>query len=130
MTPSGLVSVVSFTTAPTVRLLSLLNLNAVVLYCPSILLPHENRTPAPVDNDSIFEPDSKGQTIGYLSLWLSHMLQDHNLSQSMPQWNGQNATIAVNIRLTVNFSQPPVNRSFGRMAAFITTGPTLKNGIP
>jgi hypothetical protein len=52
---------------------------AVVLYYPYILSLHENRPLASFDNNTTRDKHD------FLSLWLSHILQNHNLSQSMPQ---------------------------------------------
>ena len=134
MTPSGLVSIVTFLiimpTALTVRLLTLLNLNAVVLHCPSVLLLYGNGALASLNNNSTLTFDSKDQTADYLPLWLSHILQNHNLSQSLPSWKDLHAPVAVSIRLTFDFLQPSVNRSFDHMLTINTTEPILRNEIP
>ena len=128
MTPSGLVPAVTFLiiapTALVVRLLTLLNLNAVVLYYPYILSLHENRPLASFDNNTTLGKDD------FLSLWLSHILQNHNLSQSMPQWEGQGEPIAVSVHLTIEFARPPVNDSFDPVVAVNMAEPILQNGIP
>ena len=133
MTPSGLISAVTFLiiipTALIIRLLTLLNLNAVVLYYPPVLSSHESRLPASFDNDSTLEFDVKDQTTDFLPLWLSHMFQNHNLSKSMPGWKGQNAPVAVSVYLTVDFAQPPVNHSLDQMVAINLTRPITQNGI-
>jgi len=122
MSPSGLVSAATFLivipTALIIRLLTLLNLNAVVLYFPSTLSPL-----ASLDNNSALEFDLKDQPTDFLPLWLSHVFQNHNLSQSIPEWEGQNAPVAVSIHFTVNFAQPPVNHSLDQMATIDMTKP-------
>lgn len=133
-TPSGLVSAMTFfiivPTAFTVRLLTLLGLNAVVLYHPSALLPRENEALASFDSNSTLELCSKNQTTDYLPLWFAHILQNHNLSQLMPQWKGRNAPFAVSIHLAFDFPQPPVNHSFDHIVTINMTGSVLQNGIP
>ena len=134
MTPSGLVSAMTFfiivPTAFTVRLLTLLSLNAVVLSYPSALLPRENEALASFDSNSTLELCSKNQTTDYLPLWFAHILQNYNLSQLMPQWKGRNAPIAVSIHLAFGFPQPPVNHSFDHIVTINMTGSVLQNGIP
>jgi hypothetical protein len=134
MTPSGLISVVTLLiiipTALTIRLLTLLNLNAVVLYYPSGIFSHESRPLASLDNNLTLVSDLKDHTIDLLPLWLTHILQNHNISQSIPQWKGQEAPVFVSIHLTVEFTQPPANRSFDQMVTVNTAKLKLHNGIP
>lgn len=121
MIPSGLVSAVTFflvvPTALIVRWLTFLNLDAVVLYYPSTPSQYENRTLASSGNDSVLGLDLKDQATDYLPLWLSHILQNYNLSQSQwnPQWKDNDVPVAVAIHLTVDFLQSPVNRSIEGM---------------
>ncbi|KAF9648693.1 hypothetical protein BDM02DRAFT_3269285 [Thelephora ganbajun] len=133
MTPSGLFSVVTLLiiipTALVVRILTLLNLNAVVLYYPPIPSPHENGPLAYSDKNTILELDLKDHTTDSLSLWLSHILQNHNLTQSTPLWKEQNAPVAVSIHLTVDFAQPPVDYSFDRLVTINMTEPILPQAI-
>jgi len=132
MTPSGLISAVTFLiVVPTTlvfRLLTLLNLNAVALYYPLGLPPHENGSSASVDNSPILESDFRDQTIDSLPLWLTHILQNHNLSQSIPLRKGQDAPVAVSIHLTVDFVQPSFDHSFDQMVTINSAEPKLQNG--
>lgn len=134
MTPSELVSAATFIiiipTALIIRLLTLLNLNAVVLHYPSTLLPHKSGPLASLDNNSTLEFDLNDQTSDFLPLWLSRVFQNHNVSQSIPEWKGQNAPVAVSIHFTVNFAQPPVNHSFDQMVTINMTKPRLQNRVP
>ena len=131
MTPSGLISAVTFLIVIPIalffRLLTLLNLNAVVLHYPPGLSSHENRSLPSFDNSSTLESDLRDQTTDSLPLWLAHILQNHNLSQSMPQWKGQDTPVAVSIYLTVDFVQPPVNHSFDQMVTINSAEPKLQN---
>lgn len=132
MTPSGLISAVTFLivipTALLIRLLTLLNLNAVVFYYPSGHSPHESGPLPSFDTNSTLEFELNDQTTDFLPLWLTHILQNHSLPQSMPQWEGQDAPVAVRIQLTVDFAQPPANPPFDQMITVNMTGPKLQNG--
>ena len=135
MTLSGLASAVTFLTLmPTaliLRLLTLLNLNAVVLYYPFTLPSHENIPLTSFDNNTALKLELKDQTADLLPLWLSRMLQNHNLSQSMPEWKGQIAPVAISIQLIVNFTQPPAGHLPDQMATILNISePIIKNGIP
>ena len=113
-----------------IRLLTLLNLNAVVFYYPSGPSSHESRPLASSDNNSTLVPDSKDQTADFLSLWLARVLRDHDISQLMPQWEGQEAPAVVSIHLTVDFAQPPANLSFDQMVTINMTELKHHNEIP
>ena len=134
MTPSALISAVTFLiTVPTaliIRLLTLLNLNAVVLYYPSGLSSHESGPVTSIHNNSTLVSGSNDQTTDLLPLWLTHILQNHNISQSVPQWKGQEASVVVSIHLTVDFAQHPANHSFDQMVTIDMAKLELHNGIP
>lgn len=134
VTPSELVSAVTFLTImPTmliIHLLTLLNLNAVVFYYPSGPSSYESRPLASFDNNSAPVSDLKDQTTDFLPLWLTHILQNHDISQLMPQWKGQEGPVFVSIRLTVDFAQPPANLSFDQMVTINMTKLKHHNGIP
>ena len=111
MTPSGLISAATFLivipTALIIRLLTLLNLNAVVLYSS-----HENRPLAPSDTNPTLNSDLMEQPADSLPSWLTHVLQNHNLSRSTSQWKGLDVSVVVSVHLTVDFAQPSANDLF------------------
>ena len=132
MASSGLISAATFLivipTALVIRLFTLLNLNAVVLYYPSGFPSRENWSLASFDNNSTLESDLEDGTADFLPSWLTHIIQNHNLSQSTPQWRGRDAPVVVSIHLTVDFAQPPVSHSFDQMVGTGTAEPKLQNG--
>lgn len=134
MTPSGLVSAATFLivipTALMIRLLTLLNLNAVVLYYPSGLSSHENRPLIPSDNNPTLKSGSMEQPADFLPSWLSHVLKDHSLSKSTSQWKGRGIPIIVSINLTVDFAQPPLNDLFDQTVTINTAEPNPQKGRP
>jgi len=133
MTPSELISAVTFLIIMPamliIRLLTLLNLNAVVFYYPSGPSSHESRPLASFDSNSAPVSDLEDQTTDFLPLWLTHILQNHDISQLMPQWKGQEAPVVVSIHLTVDFAQPPTNLSFDQMVTINMTKLKHHNGI-
>ena len=134
MTPSGLISAATFLivipTALIIRLLTLLNLNAVVLYYPSGLSSHENRPLIPSDNNPTLKPGLMEQPADFPPSWLSHILQDHSLSKPTSQWKEQHIPIIVSINLTVDFAQPPVNDLFDQTVTINTAEPNPQKGRP
>lgn len=131
MTPSGLISAVTFLivmpTALIIRLLTLLNLDAVVLYYPLGLSSHENRQLTPSDNNPALKSDLMEQPADFLPSWLTHVLQNHSLSKSTPHQQGQDVPVVVSVHLTVDFAQPSANDSLDQT---VTINAAEQRGLP
>ena len=131
--PLGLISAMAFLiilpTELIIRLLTLLNFNALVLYYPSGLSSHKSRLLASFDNNSVLAPGLEDPTTDFLPSRFTHILQNHSISQSMPQWKRQESPVVVTIHLTVDLAQPPASHSFDRMVTINMAKLKLHNGI-